>query len=99
MERPRVIELAGRRILIDSSAESTLQLADAGCSGQSDLTLDVIRIRDDLSEEQWHETLLHELLHFVWHVTALPHLLDDQEETVVRSLAPWLSMIVRLRTS
>ena len=97
MERPAAITLAGRRICIDSSAEATLQLADCGDAGQSDLMADVIRIRDDLSEAQWQETLLHELLHFVWHLSALPHLLDEHEETVVRSLAPWLHQIVRVR--
>lgn len=97
MERPRMIELAGRSILIDSTADATLRLADAGDNGQSDLVLDVISIREDLSDEQWWETLLHELLHFVWHVTALPHLIEEHEETVVRSLSPWLSTLVRLR--
>jgi hypothetical protein len=93
-----MIELGGRRIYVDSSPEATLQLADDGDVGRSDLTQDLIRIRDDLTEEQWHEVLLHELLHYVWHLTALPHLLDEHEETVVRSLAPWLHTLVRLRS-
>jgi hypothetical protein len=97
VERRRSIDLAGRRILIDSSHDATLQLADEGCSGTSDLTADIIRIRYDLTDEQYEETLLHELLHYVWHLTALPHLIEEHEETVVRSLAPWLHTLVKLR--
>ena len=99
MERPQRVMLAGRRILIDSEPDTTLSLADQGLSGDSDLVSDIIRIRDDLTDEQWDEVLLHELLHFVWHVTPLPHLIGDHEETVIRSLSPWLHMLLRLRST
>lgn len=97
MERPREIVLLGRHIFIDSTYETTLNLADEGLDGDSDLRYDVIRIREDLNETQWNEVLLHELLHFCWHLTALPHLLEDQEETVVRSLSPILATLVKVR--
>ncbi len=97
MERPKEIFFLGRRIYIDSTYEATLNLADEGLDGDSDLRYDVIRIREDLSESQWNEVLLHELLHFCWHQTALPHLLEEQEETVVRSLSPLLATLVKVR--
>ena len=97
MERKRQVDLAGRRILIDSSLETSLALADQNLSGDSDLVSDIIRIRHDLTDEQWGEVLLHELLHFVWHVTPLPHLCEEHEETVIRSISPWLHMLVKLR--
>jgi hypothetical protein len=91
------VRLAGRDILIDQTPETTLELADAGLTGESNLYADIIRIRHDLTDAQWDETLLHELLHFVWHLTPLPHLAEEHEETVIRSIAPWLAQVYRLR--
>ena len=96
--RPKSIPLAGRVIWVDETPETTLELADDGLTGESNLYEDVIRIRHDLTDAQWDETLLHELLHFVWHLTALPHLAEDHEETVIRSIAPWLIQICRLKS-
>lgn len=97
MSRIDRIILGGRVIFVDSSPDATLTLADNGATGESDLVSDIIRIRDDLTDAQWQETLLHELLHFVWHLGPLPHLLEEHEETVIRSIAPWLASIVRVR--
>jgi len=99
MERTKRVALAGRSILIDSSPDATLALADEGLVGDSDLVSDVIRVRNDLTDEQWSEVVLHELMHFVWHLTALPHLVEEHEETVIRSLTPWLHRLVRLRSN
>jgi hypothetical protein len=98
MERRTAIRLAGRDIYIDSCPETTLALADQNLVGDSDLVSDIIRIRHDLTDEQWDEVLLHELLHFVWHVTPLPHLCEEHEETVIRAIAPWLNTIIRVRS-
>lgn len=99
VERPSRILFGGREIVVVSNVETSLTLADDGLDGESDLKYGVIRIRHDLGEAEWQETLLHELIHFVWHATALPHLLEEHEELVVRSIAPWLQSLVRLRPS
>ena len=98
VERPTRIVFGGREILVVSDVDTSLDLADEGLDGESDLKVGVIRIRHDLGEAEWHETLLHELLHFVWHATALPHLLEEHEELVVRSISPWLFNLVRVRS-
>jgi hypothetical protein len=96
--RRRSITIGARTFVIDSTPETTLQLADGQLDGETDLHAAIIRIRDDLDDTQWDETLLHETLHIVWHLTPLPHLLDEHEETVIRSLSPWLHTVLRLRT-
>jgi len=98
VERPKEISFLGRRIFIDSTWETTLNLADEGLDGDSDVRYDIIRIREDLPDGHWNEVLVHELLHFCWHQTALPHLLEEHEETVVRSLSPLLASLVKIRS-
>jgi hypothetical protein len=93
------ITLGGRLFLIDSTPDTTLELSDEELDGSTDLRCAVIRIRHDLDDQQWHETLLHELMHVAWHLTPLPHLLADEEETVIRALSPWLATLVRIRTA
>jgi hypothetical protein len=84
-------------ILVQSDVDTTIALIEAGNAADSDPEQGIIRIRHDLPEPVFEETLLHELLHFVWAQTALPELLPEQEETVVRSLAPWLNLLVKRR--
>ena len=84
-------------ILVQSDVDTTIALIEAGNAADSDPEQGIIRIRHDLPEPVFDETLLHELLHFVWAQTALPELIGDQEETVVRSFAPWLNLLVKRR--
>jgi hypothetical protein len=74
-------------------------LAEAGCSGDSDLSRGVIRVRSDLDHARRREVILHELLH---HVVGLTHLAarwsEDEQEEVIRAVSPWLAMVVTLPT-
>lgn len=81
------------------SADVDLELARDGLLAQADTEQLTIKVRSDLPSSVRHECLLHEVLHHVWHQTPLPELLDDeQEEVVVRALAPMLAPLVNFRT-
>jgi len=81
------------RVLSDEATD--LLLADAGHDGDSDVRRGTIRVRSDLDHARTREVIVHELLH---HVIALTHLQarwsDDEQEEVIRALAPWLAMAV-----
>lgn len=86
------------RIIVDD-----VKLADERAFGLSDFHANTICIRSTLDPAVWRETLLHEILHHAWHLTALPELAEDHEEVVVRSLSPFLlpfleDMLEQLRT-
>jgi hypothetical protein len=74
-----------------------LRLAEAGLSGESDVSRGLIYVRSDLDYAREREVLLHELLH---HVVGFTHLAarwsDDEQEEVIRAVAPWLAMAVTL---
>jgi hypothetical protein len=74
-----------------------LELADLGVDGDSDVRRGVIRVRSDLDVARQREVMVHELLH---HVIALTHLQarwsEDEQEEVIRALAPWLASAVTL---
>jgi len=75
-----------------SNPDVSLDLARAEAYGDSDVAKLVIRIQHDLPPSVWRETLVHEVLHHVWALTPLPAMLaDEDEERVVRALAPYLS--------
>jgi hypothetical protein len=77
-----------------STPAVSLDLARASAYGDSDVGKLVIRIQHDLPASVWRETLVHEVLHHVWALTPLPALLgDDDEERVVRALAPYLAAL------
>lgn len=73
-----------------------LDLAREGLAARSDTEQLTIEVRSDLAPSVRTETILHEVLHHVWAQTALPELLPDQEEVVIRSLSPILSTVVQL---
>jgi hypothetical protein len=91
------VSVAGFNVRIVSNMREDVLLAEEGSEGTSDLQQGVIRVRSDLPEERWREVVMHELLHHLWHLTNLPVLLEDQEEHVIRALAPWLSQVCTLR--
>ena len=76
-----------------------LRLAEAGLSGESNLTKGLIYVRSDLDYSREREVILHELLH---HVVGITHLAakwsDDEQEEVIRALAPWLACVVTVVT-
>jgi hypothetical protein len=75
-----------------------LRLAEAGLSGESNLTKGLIYVRSDLDYSRQREVIIHELLH---HVIGVTHLAarwsDDEQEEVIRALAPWLAMVVTVQ--
>jgi hypothetical protein len=83
------------RVLCDEATD--LLLADERVDGDSDVRKGLIRVRSDLDHARRREVVLHELLH---HCIALTHLQvrwsEDEQEEVIRALAPWLAMVVTL---
>ncbi len=86
------------RVISDEATD--LQLAEDGHEGDSDVRRGLIRVRSDLDHARRREVILHELLH---HVIGLTHLQarwsDDEQEEVIRALAPWLAMVVTIGLS
>jgi hypothetical protein len=74
-----------------------LRLAEGGLSGESNINKGLIYVRSDLDYAREREVILHELLH---HVVGFTHLAarwsEDEQEEVIRALAPWLAMAVTL---
>jgi hypothetical protein len=94
------LALGPYHIRVVSDEATDLRLADAGHEGESDVRAGVIRVRSDLDHARRREVILHELLH---HVIALTHLQarwsDEEQEEVIRALAPWLAMAVTVGLS
>ena len=84
-------------IRVMSDAETDIDLAEKQVTGESDTDRLLIRVRSDLPRSVRDEVLLHELLH---HVIALTHLQarwsDEEQEEVIRAIAPLLSMAVKV---
>ena len=86
------------RVVTDDATD--LRLAEEGHEGESDVRNGIIRVRSDLDHARRREVILHELLH---HVIGLTHLQarwsDDEQEEVIRAIAPWLAMAVTVGLS
>ena len=84
-------------IRVVSDETTDLLLADAGHEGDSDVKRGIIRVRSDLDHARRREVLVHELLHHVIHLTHLEaKWSEDEQEEVIRALAPWLACAVTL---
>ena len=83
------------RIVKDDATD--LRLAEDNLLGESDVKKGLIYVRSDLDYAREREVLVHELLH---HVIALTHLqarwTDDEQEEMIRALAPWLACAVTI---
>ena len=78
-----------------SDPDTALELASEGKDADSDLRRLRIRVRHDLPESVWRETLLHEVIHMCLALTHLaPRWDEDTEEDLVRALAPYLAMVL-----
>ena len=81
--------------VVDSDPAVSLSLASDGRDGDSDLRNLRIRIRHDLPESLWRETLLHEVIHMCLALTHLaPRWDEETEEDLVRALTPYLAMVL-----
>jgi hypothetical protein len=91
------IALGPYTIRVVSDEQTDVLLAEDGNAGDSDIPRGIIRCRSDLDYNRTREIILHELLH---HVIGLTHLAarwsDDEQEEVIRALAPWLATVVTL---
>ena len=87
-------------ITVVSNEATDVLLAEDGRDGDSDLRRGIIRVRSDLDWYRQREVILHELLH---HVVGFTHLAarwsEDEQEEVIRALAPWLAMVVTVALS
>lgn len=91
-----MIRMGSLDIRVDETWDTSVQLAADGKVAESLIEQATISIRADLDPAVRSEAMVHELLHFAWHQTNLPHLLEGHEETVIRALAPWLAQVVRV---
>lgn len=74
-----------------------LDLARDGNTADSDVETLEIRLRSGLPAQVRLEALIHEILHHAFSQTALPEIVGEHEEIIVRSLAPMLSTCVTIR--
>jgi hypothetical protein len=92
------LNLGPYRVQVVRDEQTDLRLAEAGLSGESNVTKGVIYVRSDLDYSREREVIIHELLH---HAVALTHLAarwsDEEQEEVIRALAPWLAMVVTVQ--
>jgi hypothetical protein len=89
------LTIGPHRFVVESNAATSLALASEGKDGDSDLRGLRIRVRHDLPESLWRETLLHEVLHMCLALTHLsPRLEEEAEEDLVRAIAPYLAMVL-----
>ncbi len=83
------------RVVTDDATD--LDLADLRVEGDSDVRRGIIRVRSDLDYARRHEVLIHELLHHVIHLTHLQtRWSEDEQEEVIRAVAPWLACAVTI---
>ena len=92
------LNLGSYAVQVVRDEATDLRLAEAGLSGESNLTKGLIYVRSDLDYSREREVIIHELLH---HIVGLTHLQtrwsDDEQEEVIRALAPWLAMVVTVQ--
>ena len=92
MTPPRKVKVGPHRF----SLYAAKGLVDAGCTGGCGEDTQSIVIDDDLGVTVEKETVLHELMHAIWHQTTLDRTYtDEQEEQVVWSLAPFILALLR----
>ena len=89
---PKEVVFGDYRVKVITGNRTDVELADAGCQADSDTNAGVIRVRTDIHPALQREAFVHEVIHHAWSLTGLPALLDEHEEVVVRSLAPWLTL-------
>jgi len=89
------LSIGPHTFVVDSDPAVSLALASEGRDGDSDLRGLRIRIRHDLPESLWRETLLHEVVHMCLALTHLsPRLSEEDEEDLVRALTPYLAQVL-----
>lgn len=97
IDAPTSVRIGAHNYEIRSDDETLLLLREAGSCGDSRPDRLLIRIDVDLPRTSCAETVLHEILHCIWHQTSLR--VDDDaaeaEEKVVSALTPVLFNVLR----
>jgi hypothetical protein len=93
---PEAIALGPHRFRVDASEDTAVLLHDENANGDSRPDQLLIRLGTRRPHSVVAETLLHELTHCAWSLTALPaHEVNEHQEVVVTALAPWLLEALR----
>jgi len=91
------LTLGPYNIRVVSDEATDILLAEDGHEGDSDVRRGIIRVRSDLDHARRREVIIHELLHHVLHLTHLEaRWSDEEQEEVIRAMAPWLASAVTL---
>jgi len=53
-----------------------------------------IYLTPNMLHQNASDTLLHEVLHAIWNEAGLSHIIDLDEETIVRTMATWFRMVI-----
>lgn len=53
-----------------------------------------IYLTPNMTHQQASDTLLHEVMHAIWNEAGLEHIPDLNEETIIRTMATWLRMVI-----
>jgi len=86
------IPLGPHQIKVLSGTQVTFDLAREGKFGDSNLERLTIRVRDDVPETIWRETLIHELLHHILGLTEYAERwTDEYAEGFIRAVSPYLA--------
>ena len=90
---PTTVYVSPHTYTIDTSEDTALRLQADQNRGQCFKDINLIELDTTLPDTQQAETLIHEILHAIWHTTGL----DDEtdEETAVTALAPRLLSLLR----
>lgn len=94
-----VLRIGAFDVEILEGVDVDLDLARDGNTADSDVEYLTIRLRGDVPAEVRREALIHEILHHAFSQTALPEIVGESEEIIVRSLSPILATCLDLRES
>jgi len=83
--RPELVRILGREFTID------YELDDPASFGQCDYATNSIEIMDGQPPVEERDTVLHEIMHGIWHLMDIGH--SRIEETVVRKMATGLTQV------
>lgn len=92
---PSTVTIGPHVYTVDSSADTGRLLRDENSCGDSRPDHLLIRLDPDRPPTSIAETLLHEIVHCCWSLTALRAIEHPDEEQAATALAPWLLAMLR----
>lgn len=94
VELPAAVTVGPHRFEIRTDDDTRRQLDGNGKLGETHADLLIINVNTDRPGTAVAETVLHEVLHAVWHVAGIAAEYDT-EELVVNAMAPTLLQVLR----